>query len=179
LFSANICGTAFAGLIAIGVFKMHGISNLSGWRWLFIIQGVATFAVSLVSAFIIPDEPHNTRWLTPEERILAHDRIDRETVDRYDGTTTWAGLRDCLKDKNLWIILVFGHVSFASTNFKNFFPTIVSTLGYNRTITLALTCPPYLVAAAASIGWSWNSGEAMLWLRKPSLLQKLTFTQVG
>lgn len=94
--------------------------------------------------------------------MLAHDRIARETVERYDGTTTWAGLVACLKDKKLWILLLLGHVSFAATNFKNFFPTIVATLGYNRTITLALTCPPYLIAAAASIAWSWNSGEVTL-----------------
>ncbi|KAI8689239.1 MFS domain-containing protein [Fusarium keratoplasticum] len=32
LFTANICGTAFAGLIAIGVFEMSGVAGLSGWR---------------------------------------------------------------------------------------------------------------------------------------------------
>ena len=40
LYTANICGTAFAGLIAIGVFEMSGIAGLSGWRWLFILQGI-------------------------------------------------------------------------------------------------------------------------------------------
>ncbi|KEF52227.1 uncharacterized protein A1O9_11854 [Exophiala aquamarina CBS 119918] len=159
LFSANICGTAFAGLIAIGVFEMRGIAGLSGWRWLFILQGIITFVVSAAGAFILPDEPHNTRWLSEEERVLAHDRIARETVERYDGTTTWAGLVDCLKDRKLWILLLFGHVSFAASNFKNFFPTIIATLGYNRTITLALTCPPYIIAAIASVAWSWNSGR--------------------
>ena len=37
--TANICGTAFAGLIAIGAFQLGGNAGLSGWRWLFIIQG--------------------------------------------------------------------------------------------------------------------------------------------
>lgn len=138
---------------------MNGIADLSGWRWMFILQGIVTFVVAIAGCFILPDEPHNTRWLTEEERILAHNRIAAETVERHDGTTTWAGLVECCKDKKLWLFLLFGHVTFAASNFKNFFPTIVATLGYNRTITLALTCPPYLLAAGVSVAWSWNSGE--------------------
>lgn len=48
LYTGNICGTAFAGLIAIGIFKMGGVAGLSGWRWLFIIQGI------LVSPLVKP-----------------------------------------------------------------------------------------------------------------------------
>lgn len=43
--------------------------------------------------------------------------------------------------------------------FKNFFPTVVGTLGFNRTITLVLTCPPYLIAGFISVYWSWQSGK--------------------
>lgn len=132
---------------------------MSGWRWLFIIQGIISFGLAIIGAFLLPDEPHNTRWLTPAERELAHNRIAAETVHRQEGTTTWSGLIDACKDWKLWLFIVQGHVSMASTNFKNFFPTIVATLGYNRTTTLALTCPPYLVAGIVSIIWSWNSGK--------------------
>ena len=41
LYTGNILATAFAGLIAIGVFKMGGVAGLSGWRWLFILQGLS------------------------------------------------------------------------------------------------------------------------------------------
>lgn len=132
---------------------------MSGWRWLFIIQGVISFGLAIVGAFLLPDEPLNTRWLTLEERELAHRRIAAETVHLQEGTTTWKGLIDACKDYKLWLFIIQGHVSMASTNFKNFFPTIVSTLGYNRTITLALTCPPYLVAGVVSVIWAWNSGK--------------------
>jgi hypothetical protein len=35
----------------------------------------------------------------------------------------------------------------------------VETLGFNRTITLVLTCPPYLIAGAITILVSWSSGK--------------------
>jgi hypothetical protein len=43
--------------------------------------------------------------------------------------------------------------------FKNFFPTVVATLGFGKTITLVLTCPPYLIAGAVTIAVSWSSGK--------------------
>ena len=36
---------------------------------------------------------------------------------------------------------------------------MVETLGFNTTITLVLTCPPYLIAGIISIYWSWQSGR--------------------
>lgn len=36
---------------------------------------------------------------------------------------------------------------------------VVETLGFNRTIGLVLTCPPYLIAGIISIYWSWQSGK--------------------
>lgn len=36
---------------------------------------------------------------------------------------------------------------------------MVETLGFNQTITLVLTCPPYLIAGAVTIAVSWSSGK--------------------
>lgn len=33
LYTGNILATAFAGLIAAGIFKMDGMGGLSGWKW--------------------------------------------------------------------------------------------------------------------------------------------------
>lgn len=51
------------------------------------------------------------------------------------------------------------HMHIAANGFKNFFPTAVQTLGFNRTITLVLTCPPYLIAGIISVIWSAHSGK--------------------
>ncbi len=42
LYTGNILATAFAGLIAIGIFKLDSKLGYAGWQWLFIIQGAAT-----------------------------------------------------------------------------------------------------------------------------------------
>jgi hypothetical protein len=47
----------------------------------------------------------------------------------------------------------------SANGFKNFFPSVIQTLGFNQLITLALTCPPYLIAGVVSVGVSITSGK--------------------
>ena len=120
LYTGNIFATAFAGLIAIVLFKMDGIAGLEGWRWLFIIQGILTFVVAIVGTHFLPDDPTVTRWLTPEERILAHERIKRDTVDDQGKISTIKGLKEALMDYRVWIFVFMQHMHLASNGFKNF-----------------------------------------------------------
>ncbi|KAF9775266.1 hypothetical protein IL306_006633 [Fusarium sp. DS 682] len=159
LYTGNILATAFAGLIALGIFEMDGMANLAGWQWLFIIQGAVTLIVALVGFFVLPDEPLTTRWLTEQERQLAHERTARDTVGNSGETTSFSGIKEAAKDPKVWLFVVMQHCHLGANGFKNFFPTAVKTLGFNQTITLVLTCPPYLIAGAISIAWSWSSGR--------------------
>ncbi|KAK6220173.1 MFS transporter [Colletotrichum tabaci] len=159
LFTGNICATAFAGLIAIGVFEMSGVGGLAGWRWLFIIQGILTFFISVASAWILPDEPSNTRWLSEDERRLATARMDADTTALQTNTSTLTGLFDALKDVRLWVLIFMQHLHLAASGYKNFFPSIVQTLGFSRNVTLALTCPPYLISGGFCILCAYSSGR--------------------
>ncbi|KAJ9638828.1 hypothetical protein H2199_006688 [Coniosporium tulheliwenetii] len=160
LYTGNILATAFAGLIAAGIF--HGLDNvagLTGWRWLFILQGAVTFAIAAIALFVLPDFPLTTKWLTEEERALAHNRIELDTVANQGETSTWRGFQQASSDPMVWIFAAMAHMHLAANGFKNFFPTVVQTLGFNQTITLVLTCPPYLIAGAVTIAVSWSSGK--------------------
>merc|ERR1711977_331399 len=157
LYTGNILATA---LTAAGIFHgLDDVAGIAGWKWLFILQGVVTFVIAIASAFTLPDHPLKTRWLTPEERQLAHDRIERDTVGNKFQQSTFQGLKESARDPKLWLFAFMQHMHLAANGFKNFFPTVVETLGYGRTITLVLTCPPYLIAGIISVYWSWQSGR--------------------
>jgi MFS family permease len=159
LYTAALTATAVAGLIAIGIFEMDGLAGITGWRWLFIIQGALTFVVAIVSAFVLPDEPISTKWLTEEQRILAHTRMQRDTVESRENTSLITGLLEACKDIRLWVFVLMQHMHIAAGAYKNFFPTVIETLGFGRTATLALTCPPYFLAGVGSLIWSYSSGK--------------------
>lgn len=99
-----------------------------------------------------------------------------DTVGNKGETSVWAGFRQAASDPMVWVFAGMAHMHLAANGksmlrpthqcmnlqcpgFKNFFPTVVKTLGFNRTITLVLTCPPYLIAGAITIAVSWSSGK--------------------
>ncbi|KAM0713560.1 hypothetical protein Q7P37_010522 [Cladosporium fusiforme] len=160
LYTGNMLASSFSGLIAAAVFQLDGRNGLAGWQWLFIIQGVFSIAVAFIAAFTLPDSPLKTRWLKPEERELAHRRIFDDTTNRRaEGSSVWKGLREAASDPKLIIFCIMDHCHLAANGFKNFLPSVVKTLGFDTTTTLALTCPPYLVAGGISIAVSWSSGR--------------------
>lgn len=46
-FSAATAAGAFGGLLARGILEMRGVAGLSGWRWIFILEGILTFVIGM------------------------------------------------------------------------------------------------------------------------------------
>ncbi|KAH8880788.1 putative MFS transporter [Thozetella sp. PMI_491] len=159
-YTGNLLASAFSGLIAAGVFAgLNGKSGMSGWRWLFLIQGIVTVFIAAIAIFVLPNKPLDTPWLNEEERQLAHRRVARDTTQKRMSTSSWTGLWEAATDYRTWVFALMGNLHLSANGFKNYMPTAVETLGFNTTITLVLTCPPYLLAAFASVAVSWSSGH--------------------
>lgn len=74
-FSSTTLAGAFGGLLAYGLAQMNGARGYSGWRWVFIIEGVITAVVAIILFFLIPDFPEDTKWLKEEEREFIRDKL--------------------------------------------------------------------------------------------------------
>ncbi|KAI5917470.1 major facilitator superfamily transporter [Camillea tinctor] len=161
LYCAQILATGFSGLIAAGIFAgMDGLRGLSGWRWLFIVEGSITALVALLGLWLLPDTPTTTKWLTPEESELANARMERDKIgDAIGKASAWEGLKQACKDKRTWLFCLMQNFHLSACSFNSFFPTVVRTLGFNTTITLVMTCPPFIFAGAAGIFCGWSSGR--------------------
>ncbi|KIW06366.1 uncharacterized protein PV09_02824 [Verruconis gallopava] len=160
LYSGNIFATAFSGLIAAATFStIDGAHGIRGWQWLFIIEGVLTFGMAIIGLVLLPDAPLKTWWLNHEERQLAHDRIARDTVGLEESKGARAGFMQAIKDPRLYLLCFIQNMHLSACGFNNFFPTVVGTLGFNNTITLVLTCPPYLVSGFFGFAVGLSSGR--------------------
>jgi len=107
----------------------------------------------------MPDEPGNTRWLTPRERELAVKRIERDTVGLAPRGSTWNGLRQAVQDPKAWLFVLMQNLHISACSFTFFFPTIVKAMGFSNTKALLLTAPPYFVAGIFGIVIAWTSGH--------------------
>lgn len=160
LYAGNIFAVSFAGLIAAAVFStLDGSQGIHGWQWLFIIEGAATFGIALLAGFLLPDFPLTTAWLTSAERQLAHDRIERDTVGLAPNKGVREGFAQAVRDPRLYLFMFMQNMHLSATSFNQFFPTVVSSLGFNKIITLLLTAPPSVVAGFVGVAVGLSSGR--------------------
>lgn len=132
---------------------MEGKLGQAAWRWLFFIEGSLTVLVAILAMFILPDFPETTKrgWLTEKEIRLAVQRM-REDSDEAKGYSSaeqghMAGFQAAIADPNMYILTLIMALQIVANSFNMYFPTLAKTLGYNRTVTLLLCAPPFLVSA--------------------------------
>lgn len=54
-YSASMVAGAFGGLLAGAIISgMEGMGGITGWRWLFIIEGIMTVTVALAAFTVLP-----------------------------------------------------------------------------------------------------------------------------
>jgi hypothetical protein len=125
-------------------------------RWLFFIEGGMTILVAVCAIFVLPDFPHNTRWLTPEERTLAISRLEEDNFGKIEKQTAMQGLWDAVSDWKVWWFSVAFMFQYIAQSFFAYFPTLCATLGYNTTTTLLLCAPPWMFAAIVAFAVTWS-----------------------
>lgn len=159
LYIAQQVGNAFGGLFAAAILQLDGTHGIAGWQWLFIIEGCATVGIGAICACIMPEFPHNSRMLSQSERDLAVWRMESE-AGAAEGTvkeSTLKGFLDALSDPKMLLLIFCNMMSQGQGSIANYFPTLVDSLGYSKTISLLLTAPPYILAAFIYYGitfWS-------------------------
>lgn len=52
-FSAATAAGAFGGLLARGIVEMKGLGGLSGWQWIFVLEGILTIVVGKSSRYLV------------------------------------------------------------------------------------------------------------------------------
>ncbi|KAK0206635.1 major facilitator superfamily domain-containing protein [Desarmillaria ectypa] len=103
--SSGLAGTLFSGVLQGAVYEhLNGHAGRSGWRWLFIIDGIITLPIALYGFLVFPDVPLTTKafYLNEDEKKLASDRLQGQiqvarepvswaTVKRILGKWRWYG----------------------------------------------------------------------------------------
>lgn len=88
--SSGLTGTMIGGFIQTGLNRsLDGRGGLSGWRWLFIIDGLITMPVALYGFIFFPDTPQTTTafYLTEEEKELARSRMPNMAAEEQSPMT--------------------------------------------------------------------------------------------
>jgi ACS family tartrate transporter-like MFS transporter len=114
--------------------------GLSGWRWLFIVEGAPAVLLGMVTWFYLTDRPHQAKWLTEDERRSIIQALEREKHAKQAARSysVWQAL--C--DSKVWMLTVIYFVhGLAAFSFAFWLPTILKRLTSlpNFTVTLLVS----------------------------------------
>ncbi|KAF3926829.1 hypothetical protein ABW20_dc0101789 [Dactylellina cionopaga] len=154
--------SAFAGILAYGLMQMNGLEGLTGWRWIFIMQGVITCVIAIIAYIFLvpfPDADAHKAWgfLNKSEvgyiiRKVNADRGDVQlepfTIQRFLG----GGL-----DFKIWCFgLIFGFSTTVTYSLAYFLPIILhGGMGFSIGASQCLVAPPYAFAGIWMFACGW------------------------
>ncbi|CEI98925.1 hypothetical protein CU097_008505 [Rhizopus azygosporus] len=162
---STVAAHAYAGVLAYGILQLRGSRGLTGWQWLFLIEGIPTVFVSVIAYFYLPSSPSTWTILTAEERILAVSRLEHEdnkhthmTLADLDASNKKQAVK-ALTDWKVWMyMLMFFCGSVPNTSVSNFLPSIVRGMGYDDKLSANLmSAPPYVCAVIVMIVVAYSS----------------------
>ncbi|KAJ6471432.1 MFS transporter [Mycena sanguinolenta] len=157
LASVTLAG-AFGGAIAYAVGHMNRDGGLSGWRWLFVLEGFPSCLSSILIFFLLPDYPETAHWLTEDEKKLAAYRLKDQGSKGTGAPVTWGEVKETLTEWRLYThyVVYFG-VSLPFSSLSLFTPSIVAGLGYQSLKANLMTVPPYAVSYVVTLATSWSA----------------------
>ncbi|KAK9764553.1 hypothetical protein K7432_007852 [Basidiobolus ranarum] len=159
-YSATIIAGAFGGLLAYGIIQMNGVSHLTGWQWLFIIEGLPTLILGIAAYFYLPDFPETASFLTKQERNLLIDRLKHDAGPASETEFSWKQFKDAFIDWKVYFhIIIYISSSVSLYSLSLFLPSIIGGMGYTNLTAQLMSAPPYAVACVFTILVSLHSNR--------------------
>jgi MFS transporter, ACS family, tartrate transporter len=136
--ASSVLGGALSG----SLLQLNGLLGLSGWKWLFILEGLPVAVLGVIVLKVLTERVEDATWLTDEEKRIIRERVHGEV--RHDEVRR---LLPAFKDPR---VLILGAVQFGflvgSYGVGIWLPQIMK-LGF-------VTSGVYAVASASMILWA-------------------------
>jgi len=103
-FSAAAMSGAFSGLLAAAIVQMDGIRGMSGWQWIFLLEGLATICYGAVLAAILPNTAQDVRILSPAEAEICIKRLESDGPAKESNSFNATALRSTFGSPHIWTV---------------------------------------------------------------------------
>ncbi|KIJ66393.1 hypothetical protein HYDPIDRAFT_86987 [Hydnomerulius pinastri MD-312] len=149
---SNYLTVMVSAFLATGILSLRS-GNRAGWRYLFLIEGLITFAVGVATFFLMPPGPTQTKawfrprgWFTEREEIIMVNRVLRDDPTKSDmhnreGLSPYM-IWKTLCDWRMWPIYFLGIVHMIPVGPPQTYLTLtLRNLGFTTTQSNLLTLP--------------------------------------
>lgn len=170
---AGVIGSPISGAL-LGI---HG-RGLTGWQWLFLMEGAPAILLGIVVPWVLSETPKEARWLANAERKWLLDELNaEEQADSSHRGDFWS----VVADWRVWVLsLVYFGLPAAMYGVTAWLPTAIHSMsGFTDQVIGAVAAIPYFATAVAMVlvgRHSDRSGERrwhtalMAWLGAAALV---------
>ncbi|KAN0094092.1 MFS general substrate transporter [Hyaloscypha variabilis] len=165
-FLMGVSGSCFSGLLAYALQGLDGKGGLSGWRWIFVVEGLLTIFFS-VFIFI---------FLKGEDKTKLLARLDADKgEEKASSEVSWMKM---IFDYKIWLMtFLFFCADLSAGSMSSFNPTIVSQLGWISRRAQVMTIPIWIVGIVGALASSLMSGKVNK--RWPFILPAIVISVIG
>jgi len=120
--------------------------NLTGWRWMFILEGLPAVVFGVIIVFFLTDHPRQAKWLEPEERNWIASRLDneRQALRSAGHLTVMQGLR---QRNVLFLALACAFANLSMFAYLLWLPTTIrNASGLSVTLSTICSALPFALA---------------------------------
>jgi ACS family tartrate transporter-like MFS transporter len=149
-----VIGAPVSGLLL----GLDSVMGLKGWQWLFIVEGMPSVLLGLVTWLYLTDKPEHATWLTSKQKAWLASKLKAETTAKQ-AATHWT-LGEALSSPKVIALSLayFGFVG-ALYGMQFWLPQIVKAFGLSNAQTGFVTAIPYLFGTIAMILWARHSDK--------------------
>ena len=159
----------------------HGhelVFGLSGWRFMYLIEGLPAVLLGLITIFYMTDKPAQAKWLAPDEREWLQAQMDAE--DAAIASKHHMKVSKSLTNPRVWGFgLVYFALVYGLYAISFFLPTIIAGFQEQFGVTYStmdkglLTAVPFAFAAIVMLFWARHgdmTGERVWHVALPAIL---------
>jgi MFS transporter, ACS family, tartrate transporter len=165
---STVIGAPASGLLL----GLDGAMGLKGWQWLFIIEGVPSVLLGIVTWFYLTDRPERADWLTAEQKAWLASKLNAEIAAKQAAKHLTLGEALSSPKVIMLSLVYFGFVG-SLYGMQFWLPQIVKAFGLTNAQTGFVTAIPYVFGTIAMILWARHSDasrERVLHVGAPLLL---------
>lgn len=76
LMVANITSNIVSNILAYGIANIDASNGYHGWRWIFMVEGIITFVISMICVWSNVGRPEKSTFLTQEEKDIIASTVE-------------------------------------------------------------------------------------------------------